>query len=131
MITRLWTSEDGQAHFEDLNVPAGETETIALQAGADMTATDKDGHTPLQVAEYEKHEDVKQLLEKAQIALLNLLKQTPTDEKRTAYTEQATERLSQNPIPGKATTQDGDTPLHLVNKEGPTAIPQLHIANGG
>ena len=37
MITRLWTSEDGQAHFEDLNVPAGETETIALQAGADMT----------------------------------------------------------------------------------------------
>jgi quercetin dioxygenase-like cupin family protein len=37
MITRLWTSEDGQAHFEDLNVPAGETETIALKAGADMT----------------------------------------------------------------------------------------------
>lgn len=37
MITRLWTSEDGQARFEDLNVPAGETETIALKAGADMT----------------------------------------------------------------------------------------------
>ena len=37
MIVRLYTGEDGQAHFEDLNVPAGETETVALQAGADMT----------------------------------------------------------------------------------------------
>ncbi len=37
MIVRLYTSEDGQAHFEDLNVPAGETETIALKPGADMT----------------------------------------------------------------------------------------------
>ena len=37
MIIRLYNGEDGQAHFEDLNVPAGETETIALQAGADMT----------------------------------------------------------------------------------------------
>ena len=37
MIIRLYTSEDGLAHFEDLNVPAGETETIALKPGADMT----------------------------------------------------------------------------------------------
>ena len=37
MIVRLYTREDGQAHFEDLNVPAGDTETVALQAGADMT----------------------------------------------------------------------------------------------
>ena len=37
MIIRLYTGQDGQAHFEDLNVPAGETETIALKAGADMT----------------------------------------------------------------------------------------------
>lgn len=37
MIVRLYTGEDGQAHFEDLNVPAGETEIVALQAGADMT----------------------------------------------------------------------------------------------
>ena len=37
MITRLYTTEDGQAHFEDLNVPAGETEIIALESGADMT----------------------------------------------------------------------------------------------
>ncbi len=37
MIIRLYTGEDGQAHFEDLNVPARETETIALEAGADMT----------------------------------------------------------------------------------------------
>ena len=37
MIIRLYTGGDGQAHFEDLNVPAGETETIALKAGADMT----------------------------------------------------------------------------------------------
>ena len=37
MIIRLYTGDDGQAHFEDLNVPAGETETIALKAGADMT----------------------------------------------------------------------------------------------
>ena len=37
MIIRLYNGADGQAHFEDLNVPAGETETIALKAGADMT----------------------------------------------------------------------------------------------
>ena len=37
MIIRLYTGDDGQAHFEDLNVPAGDTETIALKAGADMT----------------------------------------------------------------------------------------------
>ena len=37
MIIRLYTGEDGQAHFEDLNVPAGEMETVALKPGADMT----------------------------------------------------------------------------------------------
>ena len=37
MIIRLYTGDDGQAHFEDLNVPAGDTETIALKAGADLT----------------------------------------------------------------------------------------------
>ena len=37
MIVRLYTGEDGQAHFEDLDVPAGDTETVDLQTGADMT----------------------------------------------------------------------------------------------
>jgi quercetin dioxygenase-like cupin family protein len=37
MITRIYTGDDGQAHFENLNVPAGETETVALKEGADMT----------------------------------------------------------------------------------------------
>ncbi len=37
MIIRLYAGEDGQAHFEDLNVPAGETETVALKPGGDMT----------------------------------------------------------------------------------------------
>ena len=37
MIIPLYTSDDGQAHFDDLNVPAGEVETVALKAGADMT----------------------------------------------------------------------------------------------
>ena len=37
MIIRLYTGGDGQAHFEDLAVPAGETETVALKADADMT----------------------------------------------------------------------------------------------
>ena len=37
MTIRLYTGEDGQAHFEDLNVPAGDTETVALKAGAEMT----------------------------------------------------------------------------------------------
>ncbi|SVC17423.1 uncharacterized protein METZ01_LOCUS270277, partial [marine metagenome] len=36
-IVRLSTGNDGQAHFEDLNVPAGDTETVDLQPGADMT----------------------------------------------------------------------------------------------
>ena len=37
MIIRLFTGDDGQAHFENLNVPAGETETVSLKPGADMT----------------------------------------------------------------------------------------------
>ncbi len=37
MLIRLYTGDDGQCHFEDLNVPAGEVETVALKAGADMT----------------------------------------------------------------------------------------------
>jgi|TARA_B110000263_G_scaffold61377_1_gene52773 quercetin dioxygenase-like cupin family protein len=36
MIVRLYNGEDGQAHFEDLRVPAGDTETVALQTGAAM-----------------------------------------------------------------------------------------------
>ena len=36
-IVRLYTGDDGQAHFEDLNIPAGAVETVALKAGADMT----------------------------------------------------------------------------------------------
>ena len=37
MIIRLYTGENGQAFFENLNVPAGESETVALKPGADMT----------------------------------------------------------------------------------------------
>ena len=37
MIIRLYTGEDAQAHFENLNVPAGEIETVSLRPGADMT----------------------------------------------------------------------------------------------
>ena len=37
MLTRIYNGEDGQAHFEDLNVPAGDSETISLKPGADMT----------------------------------------------------------------------------------------------
>jgi len=37
MIVRLYTGDDGQAHFKDLNVPAGNMEIVALESGADMT----------------------------------------------------------------------------------------------
>jgi quercetin dioxygenase-like cupin family protein len=37
MIIRLYTGEDTQAHFQDLNVPSGETEKIALKSGGEMT----------------------------------------------------------------------------------------------
>ena len=37
MVTRIYNGEDGQAHFEDLNVPAGDIETISLTLGANMT----------------------------------------------------------------------------------------------
>ena len=37
MIIRLYTGGDGQAHFEDLNMPAGEAETVALKSGGEMT----------------------------------------------------------------------------------------------
>ncbi len=36
MIIRPYTGEDGQAHFEDLNMPAGEAETVALKSGGEM-----------------------------------------------------------------------------------------------
>ena len=37
MIIRMYTGDDGQSHFEELNIPSGEVETVALKAGADMT----------------------------------------------------------------------------------------------
>ena len=37
MIIRLYTGEDGQAHFEDLSMPDGEAETVALKSGGVMT----------------------------------------------------------------------------------------------
>jgi hypothetical protein len=36
MIARIYTGDDGQTHFEDLNIPAGEIENIAVAAGADI-----------------------------------------------------------------------------------------------
>ena len=35
MIIRLYTGDDGQAHFEDLKLPVGET--VSLKPDADMT----------------------------------------------------------------------------------------------
>ena len=37
MIIRLYTGEDGQAYFEDLSMPAGEAEAVALKSGGVMT----------------------------------------------------------------------------------------------
>ena len=37
MIVRLYTGDDGQSHFEDLNTPSGEVEHVELKAGADLT----------------------------------------------------------------------------------------------
>ena len=37
MMVRLYAGDDGQSHFEDLNVPTGEEEIVALKAGADLT----------------------------------------------------------------------------------------------
>jgi hypothetical protein len=36
MIVRIYTGDDGQTHFEDLPLPAGESHNIALQAGANL-----------------------------------------------------------------------------------------------
>ena len=36
MIIRLYTGDEDQAHFEDLNVPAGETQTVSIEPGVDM-----------------------------------------------------------------------------------------------
>ena len=36
MIARIYTGDDGQTHFEDLNIPAGEIENIAVAAGSDI-----------------------------------------------------------------------------------------------
>lgn len=36
MIVRIYTGDDGQTHFEDLDMPAGEVQNVAIQAGADL-----------------------------------------------------------------------------------------------
>jgi quercetin dioxygenase-like cupin family protein len=36
MIVRIYTGEDGQTHFEDLHIPAGEVENVAIAAGANL-----------------------------------------------------------------------------------------------
>ncbi len=45
MIVRIYTGNDGQSHFEDLDLPAGEVETIQLKDGAALTfGRAPDGH---------------------------------------------------------------------------------------
>ena len=34
MILRLYTGTDGKSHFEELNVPQGESETITIDGAA-------------------------------------------------------------------------------------------------
>ena len=36
IIVRIYTGQDGQTHFEDLPLPAGESQNVALQAGANL-----------------------------------------------------------------------------------------------
>jgi hypothetical protein len=36
MIVRIYTGDDGQTHFEDLPLPAAESKSEALKAGADL-----------------------------------------------------------------------------------------------
>ena len=36
MIVRIYTGHDGQTHFEDLPLPAEESQNVALQAGANL-----------------------------------------------------------------------------------------------
>ena len=36
MIVRIYTGNDGQSHFEDLNMPADEIQNIAIQLGANL-----------------------------------------------------------------------------------------------
>ena len=37
MMARLYTGDDGQSHFEDIELPAGDAETVAIKAGAGIT----------------------------------------------------------------------------------------------
>ena len=37
MILRLYTGTDGKSHFEEMNVPQGESETIAIDGAAGAT----------------------------------------------------------------------------------------------
>jgi mannose-6-phosphate isomerase-like protein (cupin superfamily) len=36
MIVRIYTGDDGQAHFEELDIPSGDVERIATKAGEDL-----------------------------------------------------------------------------------------------
>ncbi len=45
MIVRIYTGDDGQSHFEDLTIPEGEAQVLALKSGADLSFTRlPDGH---------------------------------------------------------------------------------------
>ena len=37
MILRLYTGSDGKSHFEEMNIPEGEAETIAIEGAAGAT----------------------------------------------------------------------------------------------
>ena len=37
MMVRIYTGDDGQSHFEDVTIPEGDAQVLALESGADMT----------------------------------------------------------------------------------------------
>ena len=39
MIVRLYTGDDGQSHFEELNIPGGDAEDVPLRPGAEIIFT--------------------------------------------------------------------------------------------
>ncbi len=36
MIVEIYTGDDGQTHFKELNIPADEIQNVTIQAGADI-----------------------------------------------------------------------------------------------
>ena len=57
MIVRLYSGNDGQSHFDDLNLPTSEVEPVTIKPGADLTFRRADDGQLIGAVRQEIHAD--------------------------------------------------------------------------